>query len=195
VSAEQVEVRSTHRAHANVERVLWVSVFAAAGIGVLGWWNPQGWKLLEVAVGYPALWIAAAFVLVPIAAFVGCRSTRIQVIAVVISSLVGVAAVALTAFGIWWSGWERAEVVASPDDPSLRVVIDEGSDVIDPLWRISVEHGAGLTARRWDVTCINGDWAGYPGIEWTQSGGSPAFRIRSPGGGPCRPGCPQSRVR
>jgi len=159
-----------------------VSTLVAAGIGVLGWRNPQGWKLLDVAVGYPALWIAAAFVLVPIATFVGGRATVVQVTAVVVSSFVCVVAVTLTAFGFVWFGWEEADVVVSPDDPEFRVVIDEGSDLIDPLWRISVEKGSGVTARRWDVTCVNGDWAGHPSIEWTSSDGSPAFRIRSSGG-------------
>ena len=54
---------NSQHAESTLERVLWASAVVAAGISVLGWWNPQGWKLLDVAVGYPALWIAAAFVL------------------------------------------------------------------------------------------------------------------------------------
>ena len=200
MSVVEAEARSPQRTQANVERALWVSALAAAGIGVMGWWNPQGWRLLEVAVGYPSLWVATAFVLATAATFVGRRSVLLQVVAVLMASAVCLVAVGLTAFGIWWFGWERAEVVASPDDPSLRVLIDEGSSMIDPLWRISVEKGSGLTARRWDVTCVNGDWAGYPGIEWTDSEGTPAFRIRSSGGGPTglvvlNPETGQPRVR
>jgi hypothetical protein len=182
VTVVDTEPSSSRRAKVNVERALWASAFIAGGVGVLGWWNPQGWKVLETVVGYPALWVSAAFVLLTISTFVGRRALFLRVVAVCVTCAVCLVGVGLTAFGIWWSGWEQGEVVVSPDDPEFRVVIDEGSDMIDPLWRISVEKGSGLTARRWDVTCINGDWAGYPRIEWTSSEGGPAFHIRSSGG-------------
>ena len=176
------EADTSRRTRIKIERALWAATLAAAAIGVVGSWNPQGWKLLETVVGYPTLWVCCAAVPLALSTFVGRRSLWVQIPAVVVAAPLCLIGVGITAFGIWWSGWERGEVVVSPDDPDFRVVIDEGSDLIDPLWRISVEKGSGPTARRWDVTCVNGDWAGYPRIEWTSSNGSPAFRIRSSGG-------------
>ena len=99
VTVVDTESSSSRRAKVNVERALWASALIAGGVGVLGWWNPQGWKLLETVVGYPALWVSAAFVLLTISTF-GRRALFLQVVAVCVTCAVCLVGVGLTALGI-----------------------------------------------------------------------------------------------
>ncbi|WP_055600083.1 hypothetical protein [Streptomyces aureus] len=56
--------------------------------------------------------------------------------------------------------WEETGRTAAPDGADRYVVVEEGSDMIDPLWRVSVVDGSGLTARHWTVATFNGDAGG-----------------------------------
>ncbi|MER5966244.1 hypothetical protein [Streptomyces sp. NPDC002057] len=57
------------------------------------------------------------------------------------------------------AGWEETGRTAAPDGVDRYVVVEEGSAMIDPLWRVSVVDGSGLTALRWTVGTFNGDAA------------------------------------
>ena len=86
----EVDTHASHRrpTEPTLERALWASAFVALGIGVLGWRNPLGWKVLEMAAGYPALWVSAAFVLLTFSTFVGHRVLFLRVVAVSVTSVV-----------------------------------------------------------------------------------------------------------
>jgi hypothetical protein len=50
-----------------------------------------------------------------------------------------------------------SSTVPAPDGSAYEAVIQEGTDVIDPIWGISVRQRSGLLARVWEVGCLSGD--------------------------------------
>jgi hypothetical protein len=164
-----------------VERCGWVIGSGLVLLGVAGWLNPYGALILDEFVVYPAVWLSVGLMALAAGTLVGRRRTLAQVFAVV-AIVVSVVLLAATTWWAWWSDWEQGESFVSPDDPELRVIVDEGSAMIDPLWRFKVQKGSGITGHRWSVTCINGDAKAFRTIEWTTIDDQPAFRIRLRGG-------------
>ncbi|MEV7616169.1 hypothetical protein [Streptomyces sp. NPDC089799] len=55
---------------------------------------------------------------------------------------------------------EETARVPAPGRGDRRLVVEEGSAAIDPLWYVYVHQGGGLTERRWRVGFFNGDAMG-----------------------------------
>ncbi|MFJ9947282.1 hypothetical protein [Kitasatospora sp. NPDC091207] len=55
---------------------------------------------------------------------------------------------------------------AAPGRTDRRLVVKEGAALIDPLWWVYVDEGAGLGTRRWPVAFVNGDWNSLREISW-----------------------------
>lgn len=79
-------------------------------------------------------------------------------------------------------GQEQTRSAAAPGRDDRRLVVEEGSAIIDPLWYVYVHQGSGLRERRWAVGHFNGDsednelreavWTGPDRIRMTTSGGA-----------------------
>ncbi|WP_030557019.1 hypothetical protein [Streptomyces exfoliatus] len=86
-------------------------------------------------------------------------AVRRRVLAVCAVAAVAVVWFRMVLFPMLSADWEETGRTAAPDGADRYVVVEEGSAMIDPLWRVSVVDGAGLTARHWNVGTFNGDAA------------------------------------
>ncbi|MEV6201303.1 hypothetical protein AB0M64_15115 [Streptomyces sp. NPDC051771] len=62
-------------------------------------------------------------------------------------------------------GWEQAERHPAPGGAERYVTVDTGAALIDPLWRVTVVSGSGLTARSHPVATY-GEHAGFVAVAW-----------------------------
>ncbi|MFC6712733.1 hypothetical protein [Branchiibius cervicis] len=53
----------------------------------------------------------------------------------------------------------------SPDSSTVLIVENDAA-MIDPIWPVRLEQTSGLTAKYWDIGCINGDYLEYTGAQW-----------------------------
>ncbi|MEJ8645078.1 hypothetical protein WKI68_35415 [Streptomyces sp. MS1.HAVA.3] len=54
-------------------------------------------------------------------------------------------------------GQEQTRSLAAPGRDDRRLVVEEGSAMIDPLWYVYVHQGSWPWERRWAVGSFNGD--------------------------------------
>lgn len=135
-------------------------------IGVLT--EDQGFVWVERLLNHPFLFGCAAALLFGLGVALLTRHRWLGVSAQVIGVTV---ALAWAALGVVASSWFGTSPVARATAPGgdYQVVVEEGTDVIDPMWEIVVEQRGGLLARRWEVGCISGDWNGFRGVAWPNS--------------------------
>lgn len=62
-------------------------------------------------------------------------------------------------------GWEESERWAAPGGVERYVTVDTGAALIDPLWRVTVVSGSGLTARSHPVAAY-GERSGFVAVAW-----------------------------
>ncbi|WP_150235181.1 hypothetical protein [Streptomyces filamentosus] len=62
-------------------------------------------------------------------------------------------------------GWEESERWAAPGGVERYVTVDTGAALIDPLWRVTVVSGSGLTARSHEVAAY-GERSGFVAVAW-----------------------------
>ncbi|MFJ3726225.1 hypothetical protein ACIPYQ_27200 [Streptomyces sp. NPDC090045] len=93
-------------------------------------------------------------------------------------------------------GQEQTRSLAAPGRDDRRLVVEEGSAMIDPLWYVYVHEGSGPWERRWIAGHFNGDatdnelreavWAGPDRIRMTTREGAVHEVTITPGGRPDR---------
>ncbi|MFF4422044.1 hypothetical protein ACFY04_14855 [Streptomyces sp. NPDC001549] len=93
-------------------------------------------------------------------------------------------------------GQEQTRSLKAPGREDRRLVVEEGSAMIDPLWYVYVHQGSWPRERRWAVGHFNGDatdnelreavWTGPDRIRLTTSGGVVHEVTVGPGGRPDR---------
>ncbi|MER8235811.1 hypothetical protein [Streptomyces sp. NPDC094049] len=108
-------------------------------------------------------------------------AVRRWVLAVCVVAAVAAVSFRVVLFPMLSAGWEETGRTAAPDGVDRYVVVEEGSAMIDPLWRVSVVDGSGLSALHWTVGTFNGDaadgvlaevaWSGPDGLVLTTGEG------------------------
>ncbi|WP_314249606.1 hypothetical protein [Streptomyces sp. DSM 40907] len=91
-------------------------------------------------------------------------------------------------------GQEQTRSLKAPGRDDRRLVVEEGSAMIDPLWYVYVHQGSWPLERRWAVGYFNGDftdnelreaaWTAPDRIRLTTSGGAVHEVTVTPGGRP-----------
>jgi hypothetical protein len=175
-------------------RRAWTVVPAAVGaalvladaVAVL---NPGHWVVVE-DVYAQRWWLALLACLVfAVAALLGVRGSSRRgltwrVVAATLASVAGVgSALALFASAYFFpSDLHQTQRVAAPGDRPRQAIVEQGSDIIDTVWTVSVESGHGLGRRRWDAACFDADDSTYAfkSVDWT---GPDQVRLTSEGAG------------
>ncbi|MFI6289397.1 hypothetical protein ACIBCM_32415 [Streptomyces sp. NPDC051018] len=123
----------------------------------VGWWSSWSGGLLMVAqvLHHPLLFGLSVVAALTAAVFLGVRNVVIRVLSAVTAGLIAFFAVPLALFAS--SGQEVTTDEAAPGRSDRRLVVEEGADLIDPLWWVYVDEGSGLAKRRWQVGYFNGD--------------------------------------
>ncbi|MFI1654406.1 hypothetical protein ACH4ZU_05590 [Streptomyces sp. NPDC020472] len=83
------------------------------------------------------------------------------------AAAVGAVAFRLVVFPMLGGVWEEVHRAAAPGGADRYLVVEEGSAVIDPLWRVSVVDGSGLGAHHWDVGFFDGDATALLAVAWS----------------------------
>ncbi|MEU2657056.1 hypothetical protein ABZ615_17205 [Streptomyces sp. NPDC007325] len=71
----------------------------------------------------------------------------------------------LVLFDVLGAGWEETQRVPAPGGAERAVRVEQGAAMIDPLWRVSVVEGSGLTARSHEVATY-GEPTGFHAVAW-----------------------------
>ncbi|MFJ4340260.1 hypothetical protein [Streptomyces sp. NPDC088915] len=128
--------------------------------GALGRWAGQDGGLLWVArlFDHPLLFGLLVAGLLAAALIVAVRSLVVRVLTGVALGLALLASFPFVLFGAFGAASETSDTAApGRDDRSL--VVEEGADMIDPLWWVYVDEGRGPLKQRWKVGYFNGDAA------------------------------------
>ncbi|MFD3942931.1 hypothetical protein [Streptomyces sp. NPDC058579] len=123
-----------------------------------GWWCSRdgGLRLVAQVFHHPLLFGVLVVGLLTAAVFVGVRSLVVRILTGIAAGLAAVAAMPFFLFGLFGLTEETSDRTA-PGLTDRHLVIEEGSDMIDPLWWVYVDEGWGPTQRRWKVGYFNGD--------------------------------------
>lgn len=124
-----------------------------------GYWADQdgGLRLVAQAFHHPLLFAALVWALLTAAVFVGVRNLAVRILAGVVAGLLALAAAPFAFLALFAGITEQTADKAAPGRPDRHLVVEEGADMIDPLWWVYVDEGSGLTKRRWEVGFFNGD--------------------------------------
>ncbi|MGW6535430.1 hypothetical protein ACWGBV_08945 [Streptomyces sp. NPDC055051] len=93
------------------------------------------------------------------------RRVRRSVATVCAAGAVLVVFFRLVLFDVFSAGWEETERIPAPGGVERTVKVERGSAIIDPLWRVSVVEGSGLTARSHPVASY-GETTGFHAVAW-----------------------------
>ncbi|WP_395365269.1 hypothetical protein ACHGLA_30985 [Streptomyces sp. YH02] len=146
----------------------------AAGAGCLA--GPEvaestGLLVLVTAFEYrwPSFLVAVVLLGAAVRQLTDRPAVRRRVLAVCAAAVIGVVWFLLVAFPMIGGNWEETGRTAAPEGADRYLVVEEGSAMIDPLWRVSVVDGWGLTARQWPVGNFNGEAAGgaLANVSWS----------------------------
>ncbi|MCX4802720.1 hypothetical protein ACFWWM_13505 [Streptomyces sp. NPDC058682] len=175
-------MRSRRRTSA---RVL-LAVAAALVTGALAahfWGGPDGGLVVLnrvhghfVTMGWLALVALVGGILL------GARKTATRLALGLPVAVLGIMIMALaTLLTLLDGGQEQTQSLTAPGRNDRRLVVEEGSAMIDPLWYVYVHQGSGPLERRWAVGYFNGDatdnelreavWTAPDRIRLTTSGG------------------------
>ncbi|MFJ4870685.1 hypothetical protein [Streptomyces sp. NPDC088757] len=128
--------------------------------GAVGRWAGRDGGLLWAArlLDHPLLFDLLVLGLLAAALMVGVRNLVVRVLTGVALGLALLASFPFVLFGAFGAASEASDTAApGRDDRSL--VVEEGADMIDPLWWVYVDEGRGLWKQRWKVGHFNGDVA------------------------------------
>ncbi|MFG2334190.1 hypothetical protein ACGFMM_31945 [Streptomyces sp. NPDC048604] len=136
-----------------------VLLVGAAGIGRLA---GRDGGLLRVAqlLDHPLLFGGLAFVSAVAGICLAVRKTVVRWAVAGTAVLVLIPFTPLALLLLTTAGQEQTLDEAAPGRSDRRLVVTEGSAMIDPLWWVYVDSGSGLGVRRWQVAHINGDFSG-----------------------------------
>ncbi|MFF8270214.1 hypothetical protein ACF059_22970 [Streptomyces sp. NPDC016562] len=162
------------------------------------WGGPQGGLVLlsQVKAHFTAMgWLT--LVALGAAVLLGVRTPAMRVALGVPVLVLGVPVMFLaTVLAQLGGGQEQTRSVAAPGRDDRRLVVEEGSAMIDPLWYVYVHEGSWPRERRWAVGYFNGDathnelreavWTGPDRIRMTTAGGVVHEVTVAPGGRPDR---------
>ncbi|WP_411072303.1 hypothetical protein [Streptomyces sp. cmx-4-25] len=126
--------------------------------GAAGRWAGRDGGLLWAArlFDHPLFFGVLVLGLLAAALVVAVRSLVVRILTGVAFGLVLLAAFPLFLFASFGAASETSDTAApGRDDRSL--VVEEGADMIDPLWWVYVDEGRGPLTRRWKVGYFNGD--------------------------------------
>ncbi|RSS35258.1 hypothetical protein [Streptomyces sp. WAC08241] len=128
--------------------------------GAVGRWAGRDGGLLWVArlFDHPLLFGLLVLGLLAAALMVAVRSLVVRVLTGVALGLALLASFPFVLFAAFGAASETSDTAApGRDDRSL--VVEEGADMIDPLWWVYVDEGRGPMKQRWRVGYFNGDAA------------------------------------
>jgi len=142
-------------------------LIVAAGFGVA---QPGGLVVLGW-LDRPFLFGAVALGLLAVASWLAIRHRvwRAVLASVLVLFALGWAMLGVLAMGLQ-NDLRELSRHRSPDD-NRELVLYRGSLVIDPTWELRLRSGTGLTAREWDLGCVNADADTLTSVEWTGSNG------------------------
>ena len=141
---------------------------AAAVVGLAG--PSVGYLILEPLTPHAGVLLMASLgsliVAVIVAPPLPLWGNVLRVLAVLGLSLV----LAVVALFVALSFVDGSTRTVSPDGRSVAVVT-LGSDMIDPLWYVTIQQTSPLVARTWDIGCFNGDSPEYglASVRWLSS--------------------------
>lgn len=140
--------------------------------------------VLVSAFEYRWPWALLASLLLGTGAWLAVRRNAIRVTAAFLCGVAaaGVLGFRLLLFPMLSGDWEETDRRAAPHHAQRHLVVERGSAMIDPLWRISVVDGPPLTAHHWPAGFFNGDdpadelvdvaWSGPDTLSFTTGDGA-----------------------
>lgn len=163
--------QSDRRSQRRWFRASLVGGLIAGGVAVIGLVGPAfGYLVLDPLTRHVGAALTVSFALLLLAAVLmpltpGWRN-GVRVLVAIGLGLVLAAVALLTA----WSALDGESRTASPDGRSI-LVVSEGSDMIDPLWNVTVQQSSPVLAQTWTLACFNGDDPdnGLASIRWVSS--------------------------
>ncbi|RSS59526.1 hypothetical protein [Streptomyces sp. WAC01280] len=158
-----VDIRTDRPRNTVLRRALFAGA-VAAGVGCLvGPAVAEATRLLVLASAFEHRWPSFLVAVVLLAAAVRLLTdrpaVRRRVLAVCAAAVIGVVWFRMVAFPVVSPDWQETSRTAAPGGENRYLVVEEGSVMIDPLWRVSVVDGWGVTARQWPVGLFDGDTA------------------------------------
>lgn len=158
------------RPPAPVRRRLGFTVIAISHLLVLGGTvgvlaGDPSYVWVERLLNHPFLFGCAAALLFGLGLSLLTRRRWLKVSVLVAGVTVAVAWSAVGAFALMLFGTTPVAKSIAPGG-SHKVVVEEGTNVIDPIWLLAIEQRGGLQARRWEVGCISGDWNQFRKVAW-----------------------------
>ncbi|MFJ8040776.1 hypothetical protein ACIRBX_09765 [Kitasatospora sp. NPDC096147] len=160
---------------------------------VVGWYaTDRGGLVLIQELDRPADWAAASVLALTTAVMVGAKDATVK--SLVLALVVVLAFVTIPLHQFAEVGWKVTERQQSPVHAERRLVVEQGLDMIDPVWMVYLEQGGGLGERRWHLGYFNGDsdasalvdaaWDGPDRIRLVQGGGQVEVIELAPDGSP-----------
>ncbi|MFE6712226.1 hypothetical protein [Streptomyces sp. NPDC057695] len=143
-------------------------VLAAGGVGagvgcLVGPWLAEATRLRLLVAAFEFRWPSFLVAVVLSGAAVRLLVTRAavrrRVLALCAAAAVCAVAFRIVLFPMISGDWRETDRTAAPGGGDRYLLVEEGSAMIDPLWRVSVVDGPLLTARQWPVGSFDGDTA------------------------------------
>ncbi|MFD4375024.1 hypothetical protein [Streptomyces sp. NPDC058486] len=135
-----------------------------------GYWVAESTRLLVLLDAFGAAWpywlVMCALVGAGVLRMDARRSVRQAVAVACAAGAVLVLFYRLVFFDVVHAGWEETQRIPAPGGVDRSVRVEEGSAMIDPLWRISVIEGSGLTARS-HLVASYGEPTGFVAVGWS----------------------------
>ncbi|MEV6210482.1 hypothetical protein [Kitasatospora sp. NPDC051914] len=168
-----------------------LALIAVQGIGL--WVGSSGGPAFVARVcDHPVVLGVLALVLLAAALFLRTRSRIVRAETVLVAATLTAGAVGLQAMGLL-PDWEVTDRRSAPGNAERTVVVEQASDWIDTLTRVSVEDGSGLVLWRWQVGEFSSDdpaldvasvdWAGPDRLRLTGPDGDVRLVDLAPGSG------------
>lgn len=163
-SPRQVRVRMTRPSLLLAGALVLV---AAAWVGAA---NPGGYVWVGRLLHHPFLFGLAVSALL-IAAIVGrIRTSGTRTVVSIVAGTLSVAALTglMVVLDLVSLGLDEVGQISAPDDAPYTAVVSQGTNLIDPVWVVSIRQSRGVLSREWRVGCLNSDAAedGYQDMTW-----------------------------
>ncbi|MFF8807286.1 hypothetical protein [Streptomyces omiyaensis] len=178
-------------------RVLVAAGLLAPVLQVLGSWAAESTRLVVLLGAFGAAWpywfALCALCAAGVRRLDVRRGVRETVTVLCAAGAVLLLFFRLVLFDVFSGGWEETQRIAAPGGGDRSVRIEQGSAMIDPLWRVSVVDGSGLTARSHLVASYDGN-TGFHAVAWdgpdrllvTDDGGTTTITLDPADGEPHR---------
>jgi hypothetical protein len=153
-------MRVTNRRRFGLACVLLCLALALAAAVPVGRWASRSGGLLVLArtLDHPLLLAAAVSAVLIAAAIVGTRRLWIRVVVVLPAVVAGLAAPSLAVLLTLLAGDSHVTIdKVAPGKADRRLVVEQGSTTLEPVWWVYVDEGGWPVTRRWNVGYFNGD--------------------------------------